>query len=257
MKVKFIILGCGSSLGVPRPDGNWGKCNPKEIKNYRTRCSALIKTRSKNILIDTSPDLRRQLIDNKIKNIDLVLYSHGHGDQVHGINDLRIFFIKNKKKIPVYADKKTDKYLRSSFSYCFNDKPGYPAILKLNRLKKNFAFIDKGNLISIKSIPVQHGKIKSQSFIINKKCAYISDANKIYNQDLKFFKNLEYFVIDCLKINKHPSHYNLNQVIQLSKIIKPKKTILTNLHSDLDYKFLQNNLPKNIIPAYDGMSFYI
>ena len=257
MRIKFIILGCGSSFGVPRADGSWGKCNPKEKKNYRTRCSALIKTMSKNILIDTSPDLRNQLIHNYIKDIDLVLFSHSHGDQVHGINDLRIFYIKNGKKIPVYADKNTNKYLKDTFSYCFNDKPGYPAILKLNKLKKNFSFFDKGNLVSIKSIPVQHGNIESQSFIINKKCAYVSDANKIYNKDLKFFKNLKYFVIDCLKISKHPSHYNLSEVINLIKIIKPKKTILTNLHSDLDYNYLLKNLPKNIIPAYDGMPFYI
>ena len=257
MKTKFIILGCGSSLGVPRADGGWGKCNPKEKKNYRTRCSALIKSNARNILIDTSPDLRHQLIKNNITNINDVIFTHKHGDQVHGINDLRVFSLKNSKKIPVYADDETGKYLNKSFSYCFNDTPGYKAILKLNKIKKNFSFFDKDKLISIKSIPVQHGKIQSQSFIIINKCAYVSDANKIYEKDLKFFMNLKYFVIDCLKIGKHPSHYCLNEVINLTKIIKPKKTILTNLHSDLDYNYLLKNLPSNITPAYDGMSFNI
>ena len=257
MKIKFIILGCGSSLGVPRADGSWGKCNPKEKKNYRTRCSALIKTTSKNILIDTSPDLRYQLIKNNITDIDRVLFTHKHADQIHGINDLRIFSLKNLKKITVYADNETGKYLTDNFSYCFKDTPGYKAILKLNKIKKKFIFLDNGNLISIKSIPVKHGKIESQSFIINNKCAYVSDANKIYDEDLKSFKNLKYFIIDCLKITKHPSHYSLSEVIDLTKIIKPKKTILTNLHSDLDYNYLLKNLPKNIIPAYDGMSFYV
>ena len=111
--------------------------------------------------------------------------------------------------------------------------------------------------ISIKSIKVQHGHIKSQSFIINKSCAYISDANKIYDKDLNFFRNIKYLVIDCLRVNHHPSHFNLSEVVNLSKFLKPKKTILTNLHSDLDYNFLLEALPKNIIPAYDGMSFYI
>ena len=257
MKIKFIILGCGSSFGVPRPDGNWGNCDPKEKKNYRTRCSALIKSEVKNILIDTSPDLRHQLIKNKISNIDLVIYSHKHGDQVHGINDLRIFSLKNNKKIPIFADFETKKYLYNNFNYCFNDKPSYKAILKLNLLKKNFKFSNKKNKILIKSIPVQHGKIKSQSFIINKSCAYINDANKIHQKDMKYFKNLNYFVIDCLRYQKHPSHFNLTEVLELTKILKPKKTILTNLHSDLDYNDLINILPKNIIPAYDGMSFYI
>jgi len=257
MKIKFIILGCGSSLGVPRADGNWGKCNPKEKKNYRTRCSAIIKSRVKNILIDTSPDLRHQLIKNNITNIDLVIYSHKHGDQVHGINDLRIFSLKNSKKIPIFADYETKKYLYNNFNYCFNDTPSYKAILKLNLLKKNFKFSSKKNIISIKSVAVQHGKIKSQSFIINKSCAYINDANKIHKKDMKYFKNLNYFVIDCLRHHKHPSHFNLTEVIELTKILKPKKTILTNLHSDLDYNDLINFLPKNIVPAYDGMSFYI
>ena len=257
MKVKFIILGCGSSLGVPRADGNWGNCNPKIKRNYRTRCSAFIKSKIKNILIDTSPDLRHQLIKNDITNVNCVIYSHKHGDQVHGINDLRVFSYKNNEKMPVYADYETGKYIKNNFSYCFNNTPSYRAILKLNKLKKNFSFSKNGKSISIKSVPVKHGRIKCQSFIINKSCAYVSDANKIYNKDLKHFKNLNYFVIDCLKLNHHPSHFNLTEVIELTKILKPKKTILTNLHSDLDYNDLINILPKNIVPAYDGMSFYI
>ena len=257
MKVKFIILGCGSSFGVPQSDGNWGSCNPKEKKNYRTRCSALIKSKYMNILIDTSPDLRHQLVKNNINNIDHVIYSHKHADQVHGINDLRIFSLKNRKKIPIYADKETTKHLNNNFSYCFKGNSEYKAILKLKKIKKNLTFSNNGNQIFIKSIPVQHGKIKSQSFIINKSCAYVSDANKIYNKDLKFFKNLKYFIVDCLRINKHPSHFNLYDVIEITKITKPKKTILTNLNTDLDYNYLLKNLPKNIVPAYDGMSFLI
>ena len=111
MKIKFIILGCGSSLGVPRADGNWGKCNPKEKKNYRTRCSAFIQSKIKNVIIDTSPDIRNQLINNNISNIDCVIFSHKHGDQIHGINDLRVFSLKKNHKIPVYADKITTPFL--------------------------------------------------------------------------------------------------------------------------------------------------
>ena len=257
MPIKLVILGCGSSLGVPRADGNWGKCNSKEIKNFRTRCSSFIKTKNINILIDTSPDLRHQLIKNNIKNVDKVIFTHMHGDQTNGINDLRIFALKKNKKIPAYADRYTGKYLRNNFSYCFKSTPSYRAILKLNNLKKNFSFKSSSNFISIKSISVKHGRINSQSIIINNSCAYVSDANKIYERDLKYFKNLNYFVIDCLKLNPHPSHFCLQEVIDLTKVLKPKKTILTNLHSDLDYNFLIKILPKNIVPAYDGMSFNI
>ena len=119
MSFKFILLGTGSSMGVPRIDGYFGKCDPKNKKNYRTRCSAMISFDKTNILIDTSPDLRTQILSQKIKTIDKVLYTHHHADQTHGINDLRVFFLKNKKKIPVYADKITSKYLKENFSYCF------------------------------------------------------------------------------------------------------------------------------------------
>ena len=113
--MKFIILGCGSSMGVPRPDGFFGNCDPKIKKNYRTRCSAILKTSNQNILIDTSPDLRQQLLRHKIKRIDKVLYSHMHGDQTHGINDLRAFYINSKKQLNVYADKDTSNYLKKTF----------------------------------------------------------------------------------------------------------------------------------------------
>ena len=253
MTTKFIILGCGSSMGVPRADGFWGKCNPNEKKNYRTRCSAIISTNKKNILIDTSPDLRIQMIKNKIKNIDIILYSHLHADQTHGINDLRCFYFKHKKKITVYADKLTSNYLKNNFLYCFKGDFGYPATLNLKLIKKKMLI----HGVTLSTIPVKHGEIESQSFIINKKCAYASDVNLIYKKDMKFFFKLDYFVIDCLRLKSHSSHYNLEEVLRLSKDLKAKKTILTNLHSDLDYNNLLKFLPKNVIPAFDGMNFKI
>ena len=248
--MKFIILGCGSSMGVPRADGFFGSCDPKNPKNYRTRCSALLKSSFINILFDTSPDLRKQLLDNKIKKIHKVLYTHMHADQTHGINDLRVFFIKNRNKVPIYADNRTRNYLAKSFSYCFKKHKNYPPTLSLFSIKKNFVFNKK---IRIQSISVKHGSINSISYLINKKLAYLPDVNKIYKKDYKYFKNLKYIIIDCLRYKKHPSHYNLNEVLNLNEILKPKKMILTNLHSDLDYNKLLRKLPKNIKPAYDGL----
>ena len=249
--MKFIILGCGSSMGVPRPDGFFGNCNPKNPKNYRTRCSALIKSTNQNILIDTSPDLREQLLKNNIKNIDSVIYTHNHADQTHGINDLRVFFIKNRKKIPVYADKITRKYLYKSFSYCFENYKNYPAILEFVNFKKKISF---NKSLIINPISVQHGSIKSSSFIINKTIAYLPDVNMIYKKDFRKLSNLNYLIIDCLRYKKHSSHFNLDDVLELNIKLKPKKMILTNLHSDLDYNQLLNILPKNIKPAYDGLT---
>tara|TARA_B100001093_G_scaffold215219_1_gene206498 strand:- start:3412 stop:4179 length:768 start_codon:yes stop_codon:yes gene_type:complete len=252
--MKFIILGCGSSMGVPRPDGFFGNCDPNNKKNYRTRCSALIKTSKENILIDTSPDLRQQLLRHKIKKINKVFYSHMHGDQTHGINDLRAFFLNSKKQINVYADNITSKYLKKSFSYCFDKySKEYPATLKLNKLK-NLYILDKNKKIRVKSIKVEHGKVKSNCFIIDKKIAYISDVSKIYDKDFKFFKNLKYLIIDCLWYRFHPSHFNLAKSLEIIKLFKPKKSILTNLHTDLDYKTLNKILPNNVIPAQDGLT---
>ena len=208
--MKFVILGCGSSMGVPRPDGFFGNCDPKNKKNYRTRCSALIKTDTENVLIDTSPDLRIQMLSQKIKKIDKVFYSHMHADQTHGINDLRSFFIRNKNPINVFADKVTSKYLRKTFSYCFDTyNKEYPATLKLNDIDKNLLIKSKKKNILIRPIKVQHGNVQSICYIVDKKLAYISDVSEIFEKDYKYFKNLKYLIIDCLWYKYHPSHFKM------------------------------------------------
>ena len=254
--MKIIILGCGSSLGSPWITNHWGKCNKKNPKNVRTRCSIFIQNKNLSVMIDTSPDIKKQILDNKIKDIDCVLYTHEHADQTNGIFELRPFFWKRKKRIDIYADKRTLKILMDRHDYCFFGGQGYVPILKGNLIKKRFTLSKKKNKINFTSFPVSHGWIKSTAYVFNK-IAYISDCNGIESKDLKKLMNLKCLIIDCLKINNHPSHFNLNQAIYLSKIIKAKKTILTNLHTDLDYNFLKKILPKNIIPAYDGMKLDI
>ncbi len=255
MSIKFIILGCGSSMGVPRPDGFFGNCDPKNRKNYRTRCSALIKTTDENILIDTSPDLREQLLRHKIKKIDKVFYSHMHADQTHGINDLRSFFINSRKQVNVYADNETSKYLKKSFSYCFESfSKEYPATLKLNNLKINSFIKHNNKKVNLKSIVVQHGTVNSNCFIIDKKLAYITDVSEIYKKDYSYFKNLKYLIIDCLWYNFHPSHFNLEKSLLFIKKFKPEKAILSNLSPVLDYNQLKKVIPKNVIPAHDGLT---
>jgi phosphoribosyl 1,2-cyclic phosphate phosphodiesterase len=178
-----------------------------------------------------------------------------HGDQTHGINDLRSFYINSKKQLDVYADKYTSKYLKSSFSYIFKSySKEYPATLKLNKLPKNIYIKNNNKKIGIQSVIVEHGKVKSNCFIINKKLAYISDVNKIYNKDHKYFKNLQYLIIDCLWYNFHPSHFNLESSLSIIKEFKPQKAILTNLSPVLDYEVLKKMIPRNIIPAHDGLT---
>ena len=253
--MKFTILGCGSSMGVPRPDGFFGNCDPNNKKNYRTRCSALISTTDENILIDTSPDLRQQLLRHKIKKINKVLFSHMHGDQTHGINDLRSFYLNSRKQVNVYADKYTSRYLKNTFSYIFkSSSKEYPATLKLKKLPKNLFTKNNNKKINIRSVMVEHGKVKSNCFIVDKKLAYISDVSKIYTKDIKYFKKLKCLIIDCLWYNPHPSHFNLETALAVIKKFNPKRGILTNLSPVLDYKILKKMLPKNVIPAHDGLT---
>ena len=253
---KFTILGCGSSLGSPWITNNWGKLNKKNKFNIRTRCSAHIKKGGLSILIDTSPDIKKQILDNKIKSIDSVLYTHEHADQTSGIFELRPFFWQNKKPINIYANKRCLKLIKNKYDYCFYGGGGYIPIIKGNVVKNNFILKKKNTQIKFKSFLIKHGYINASAYVFEK-IAYLSDCNGIDKRNYKDLQNLKYLIIDCLKINAHPSHFNLNQAINISKMLNPKKTILTNLHTDLDYNFLKKNLPNNIIPAYDGITFNV
>jgi phosphoribosyl 1,2-cyclic phosphate phosphodiesterase len=163
--------------------------------------------------------------------------------------------MKSKKQIDVYADKFTSTYLKKTFSYIFKSYSKlYPATLKLNTLKKNTYIKNDKKKVNIKSILVDHGLVKSNCFIIDKKLAYISDVSKIYSKDFKDFKNLKYLIIDCLWYNYHPSHFNLETSLTIINKFKPKKAYLTNLSPVLDYKILKKKLPKNVAPAYDGLT---
>ena len=253
MKNKFTILGCGSSLGSPWITNYRGKLK-NNAKNIRTRCCAHIQYADLSILIDTSPDIKNQFLKNKIKSLDAIIYTHGHADQTSGIFEMRPFFWKNKKKIPVYGSSRTIKALLSKYTFCFLSRHGYKPIMKANIIKNQFKIKKNNKILSVKAFDVVHGMIKATGFLF-KKIAYISDCNKIPKDSLKNLYNLEYLVLDCLKMDKHPSHFNYHEALKLIKLVKPKKTILTNLHTDLDYDYLKKKLPSNILPAYDGLSF--
>ena len=251
MKTKLIILGCGSSIGTPRIDGFWGKCK-KNKKNNRTRCSAAIVKGNNNILIDTSPDIKKQLISNKIKNVSSVVFSHEHSDQTNGLFELRPFYWKKKKKINIYGNKKTINYLSNTYKFLFKTTDSYyPAIIKANLVESEFSLGEKKNKVNFQTFSVKHGKTNTIVYIFEK-TAYISDTNDLSIVDMKKLKNLNYLILDCFRIQKHETHFNLDEALFVHEALKPKKTILTNLHQDLDYNFLLKNLPKNILPAYDG-----
>ena len=254
MKNKFTLLGCGSSLGAPWITNHWGNCNKNNKKNIRTRCCAHFQYKNISVLIDTSPDLKIQFKQNNLKSVDAVLYTHEHADQTSGIFELRPFFWMNKKKINIYASKKTFKELLQKYDFCFKPKQGYLPIAKKNIIKNNFLIKKGNNKIKIKSFEVQHGLIKATAYVINK-VAYLSDCSHIPNNSKKHLSNLDFLIVDCLRFKSHPGHFNLEAAITIDKGLKPKKAILTNLHVELDYDKLKKLLPQNIVPAFDGMNF--
>ena len=253
MRNKFTILGCGSSLGSPWITNYKGKLK-NNIKNLRTRCCAHIQFKNLSILIDTSPDIKEQFLKNKINSLDAIIYTHEHSDQTSGIFEMRPFFWKNKEKIPIYGSSRTIKELKQKYTFCFSPRHGYKPIMKANVIKNIFKINKNNTELKIKAFDVVHGLIKATGFLF-KDVAYISDCNQIPKKSLKDLLKLKYLVIDCLRIDKHPSHFNYDDALKLIKLIKPKKTILTNLHVDLDYEYLKKKLPSNILPAYDGLSF--
>ena len=253
MKNKFTILGCGSSLGSPWIT-NYSAKLKKNLKNIRTRCCAHIQKDDLSILIDTSPDIKHQFLTNKIKSLDAIIYTHEHADQTTGIFEMRPFYWKNNMKIPVYGSDRTIKSLINKYTFCFFPSHGYKPIMKANIIKNKFKIKKNKQELNIESFDVTHGMIKATGYLFNK-IAYISDCNKISRKVTKKLSNLDYLIIDCLRKDKHPSHFNYADAMNFIRLVKPKKTILTNLHIDLDYFKLKKQLPKNIIPAYDGLTF--
>ena len=250
---KFTILGCGSSLGSPWIT-NYSAKLKKNSKNIRTRCCAHIQKGNLSVLIDTSPDIKSQFLNNKIRSLDAIIYTHEHADQTSGIFEMRPFFWKNKKKIPVYASSKTIKELKDKYTFCFSRRHGYKPIMKANTIKKKFLIKKDDIQLFVDTFEVAHGMIKSTGYRFDD-IAYISDCNKIGNSVSKKLLNLEYLIIDCLRKEKHPSHFNFDDAINFIKLVKPQKAILTNLHVDMDYFDLKKKLPKYIMPAFDGLNF--
>mgnify|MGYP001454002250 FL=1 len=253
MKNKFTILGCGSSLGSPWITNFSGKLK-KGSKNIRTRCCAHIQKGDLSILIDTSPDIKHQFLSNNIKSLDAIIYTHEHADQTTGIFEMRPFYWKNNKKIPVYGSARTIKSLKRTYTFCFSPKHGYRPIMKANIIKNRFKIKKKKHELQIQPFDVTHGLIKATGYLFDK-IAYISDCNVISKKVTKKLMNLDFLIIDCLRKDKHPSHFNYEDSMNFIKLVKPKQTILTNLHVDLDYFDLKKKLPKNIVPAFDGLTF--
>jgi len=264
MTLKFTILGCGSSGGVPRPALGWGDCDPKNPKNRRRRTSLLVERPgpggTTRVLVDTSPDLREQLLDADVDWLDAVFYSHEHADHTHGIDDLRAFFLKRRQRVDVYLDEPTSASLRVKFGYCFASPPGsdYPPILTEHRLAAGAPVTIEGEGGAIEILPFlqQHGDIPSLGFRFGG-LAYSCDLSDIPPESFAALANLDVWVLDALRYRPHPSHLSLDEALAWVERLKPRRAVLTNLHSDLDYEVLRGKLPVHVVPAFDGMTLSV
>jgi phosphoribosyl 1,2-cyclic phosphate phosphodiesterase len=262
MTLRFTILGCGSSGGVPRPALGWGACDPNNPKNRRRRTSLLVERREAggvtDVLIDTSPDLREQLLDADVDRLDGVLYTHEHADHTHGIDDLRAFFIKQRQLIDVYLDEHTGQTLRARFDYCFKSPPGseYPPIVRENRLAAGQKVVITGQGGSIVALPIlqEHGDIASYGFRFGS-VAYSCDLSGMPANSAAALTGLDVWIVDALRERPHPSHFSVADALGWIERLKPRRAILTNLHSELDFETLRKKLPPNVEPAFDGMVF--
>ncbi len=260
MTLTLTILGCGSSAGVPRPALGWGACDPTNPRNRRRRCSLLVERVSgqgtTRILIDTSPDLREQLIDADVDHLDAVFLTHEHADQTHGIDDLRPVVMHQRRRIPVYLNQSTANDIMGRFSYCFVAPEGsdYPPILTHHSIEagESRTIAGKGGALTLSAFLVQHGNIPALGYRIGD-AAYSPDLNDIPQQSWPLLKNLELWIVDGLRYAGHPSHFNVNEALSWIERFRPKRAVITNMHADLDYEVLRQSLPAGVIPAHDGM----
>ena len=263
MSYKLSLLGTGSSGGVPRIGNDWGACDPRNPKNRRRRCSALIERiegrGTTQVLIDTSPDLRDQLLDANVSTLDGVLFTHDHADHTHGIDELRIVAFNMRRRIDVYADAVTSATLRKRFDYCFQAPPGssYPPVLTEYAIAppNPVQIHGAGGCVEARPIVQEHGNMTSLGFRV-RDVAYSPDISGLSEEGVAALAGLDLWIVDALRYIPHPSHFSVKEALDWIERIKPKRAILTHLHVDLDYETLRRELPEHVVPAYDGLAVF-
>ena len=250
--MKATILGCGPSAGVPRVGDDWGTLNPANPKNRRRRASIVVETAERRFLVDTSPDLREQLLDNNIAHVDAVIWTHDHADHCHGIDDVRALAIRNGAPIDAYARPYTRDALVRRFDYAFEGKEMYPALMDLHLLPDVTDIFD----VMVSAVDMPHGSITSAGLVFEKdgkRVGYATDFNPITDAMTEHFADLDLFIVDAMRRKPHPLHPTLDMILNWVAEIKPKRTIITHMDSTMDYDQLVQILPNDVSPAYDMM----
>lgn len=260
--LEFTILGSGSSGGVPRADGEWGVCDPANPKNFRTRCSMLVRRLGEGaqttVLVDASPELRLQTAKAGVKRVDAVVLTHDHADQVHGLDDVRAFYLRQQAKIPCWMDAATDRTMMRRFGYIFEGEGGYPAICERQAIPPHgeaWQVDGPSGAIPIRTFDQDHGGIRSVGYRFGG-VAYSSDVVGLDDEAFEALAGLDVWIVDALRRRPHPTHAHLDLALKWIERVRPKRAILTNMHIDLDYEQLRAELPSGVEPGYDGLSFH-
>ena len=259
-ELEVIILGCGSSGGVPRGDGDWGACDPAEPKNRRLRCSLLVRRHGPDgvtsVVIDTSPDLREQMLAARVRHVDAVLYTHDHADQAHGIDDLRVFAARARRCIPTFMDAATRAALTHRFDYIFESRNGYPALLDARDLPPHgqpWSVDGPGGPIPVVTFDQAHGPIRSVGYRLGS-VAYSPDVSDLDDVAFEALAGCDLWIVDALRYTPHPTHTHLDRTLDWIARSGVRKAVLTNLHIDMDYNTLSMIVLPNVEVAYDGWS---
>ncbi len=250
--MEVRILGCGTSSGVPRVGNDWGKCDPAEPKNRRRRVSIMVRYDNVRILVDTSPDLREQLLDAMVQDIEAVIWTHDHADHCHGIDDLRQLYHSRGRPVAGYARPYTLDLLRQRFGYAFQGRGGYPAVVRGNLLP------DSVNLggIFVRTVDQPHGDITSAGLRFDAggvSIGYSTDFNAMTDEMAALFEGIDLWVVDALRRNPHPTHPHLGETLEWIRALGVKRAILTHMDNSMDYRTLLGELPAGVEPGYDGL----
>jgi len=264
VSLDVTILGCGSSGGVPRVAQGWGACDPANPKNRRRRCSILVEQQAPagvtSVLVDTSPDLREQLLAAEVGRLDGVLMTHSHADHTHGIDDLRPIVIAMRRRVEMHMDQATSNVVTRAFPYIFASPPGslYPPLLTEKRIRAGevVTIAGHGGALEALPIPLEHGEIPALGFRFGA-LAYTPDLNAIPDRSVALLENLDVWIIDGLRHAAHPTHLTIAQALEWIERLKPARAIITNMHNDLDYEMLRAELPPGVEPAFDGMRIHV
>lgn len=250
--MKVRILGCGTSSGVPRVGDDWGDCDRNEPRNRRRRVSILVSHGDTRILVDTSPDLREQLLDARVKDIEAVVWTHDHADHCHGIDDLRQLYHARGRPVTGYARADMLASLERRFDYVFEGQYGYPSVVSGHVLPDHINLAG----ISMRTVDQPHGPITSAGLRFDaggQAIGYSTDFNSVTDEMALLFTGLDVWIVDALRRKPHPTHTHLADTLKWIRELRPKRAILTHMDSSMDYRTLCTELPDGVEPGYDGL----